>query len=216
MKIESAIFRTSALNLEACPTSRLPEFAFVGRSNVGKSSLINMLTGKKQLAKTSATAGKTRLINFFEINHAWNLVDLPGYGYAKVSKDQRDAFNEHVSGYLTRRENLKTIFVLVDSRLEPLGGDLAFVEWLEYCNLPYSIVFTKTDRTSDTTVKNHAKQFLQELATIGIEPGNVYSCSAKTNAGRSQVLNHIQKQLPKKSKQKDKGPTIQLGWMKKR
>jgi GTP-binding protein len=213
MKIETATFRTSALNLEACPPSWLPEFAFVGRSNVGKSSLINMLTGTKELAKTSSVPGKTQLINFFEINKSWSLVDLPGYGYARLSKQKQHDFNTNVSGYLTGRDNLKHVFALIDSRLEPLEGDLAFIEWLQACDLPVSIIFTKADKSSDTRVQNHAEQFLHKLDEWGIQAERAFSCSAKTRAGRNDILQFIEKKLPKKTKSKNK---ISVGWMKKR
>ena len=216
MKIESAQFIGSAHDFESCPTSNLPEFAFVGRSNVGKSSLINMLTdSKKQLAKTSSTPGKTKLINLFRINNSWTLVDLPGYGYAKLSKQKQHDFNVHVSQYLNERENLKHIFLLVDSQLEPLDGDLSFAEWLQQCDLPYSIIFTKTDRISDTTVKNHAGQFMARCKEWGLEPTEFHNCSAKTKRGRAPILQWIDGQLPKKKKDK-KSPTINIGWMKKR
>ena len=149
MKITSASYAGCATDLEACPVSNLPEFAFVGRSNVGKSSLGNMLAEVKGLAKISGTPGKTKLINFFLINDRWTLVDLPGYGFARVSKAQQAAFNEQVSAYLTGRENLKQVFALIDSQLEPLDTDLAFVHWLQQCKIPYSIIFTKTDRSAD-------------------------------------------------------------------
>lgn len=212
MKIETADFRASARDLEACPNSWLPEFAFVGRSNVGKSSLINMLTGKKDLAKTSRVPGKTQLINFFEINKRWRLVDLPGYGYAKLSKAKQNDFNVSVSGYLTGRENLKHVFALVDSRLEPLEGDLAFIEWLSNCALPTSIVFTKVDKSSESLVENHMAQFLEILQEWKIQVNEVFSCSAKTRSGRSQILRFIETLLPKKPKLKNR---VSLTWMKK-
>ena len=212
MKIETATFRTSALNLEACPNSWLPEFAFVGRSNVGKSSLINMLTNQKELARTSSVPGKTQLINFFEINKSWSLVDLPGYGYAKLSKAKQRDFNIHVSGYLTGRENLKHVFALVDSRLEPLESDLAFLEWLNACKIPVSVVFTKVDKCSGGLLENHTKQFLHELNAWGITTTQVFSCSAKTRSGRGEVLNFIETMLPKKTKTKNR---ISVAWMKK-
>lgn len=213
MKITTARYTGTAVDLEACPRSILPEFAFVGRSNVGKSSLINMLADTKGLAKTSGTPGKTKLIHFFRINDAWTLVDLPGYGYAKVSKAQQQKFNQQVSGYLTGRENLKQVFALVDSQLEPLDTDFAFMDWLQQCAVPYSIIMTKTDRSADGKVKNHEAQLLQALADYSLEPNQVFKCSAKTKQGRSPLLNWIETQLPKKSKKK-KGKTIQLAWMK--
>jgi GTP-binding protein len=214
MKITSAQFAGCATDLEGCPPSSLPEFAFVGRSNVGKSSLINLLADSSGLAKTSGTPGKTRLINFFRINEQWTLVDLPGYGFAKVSKAQQAAFNEQVSGYLTGRENLKQVFALLDSQLEPLDTDLAFIDWLQQCGIPYSIILTKTDRSADSKVHNHEAQLLQALEDYGLNPNEVFKCSAKTKRGRGAVLNWIEGRLPKKSSQK-KGKSIQLGWMKK-
>ncbi len=214
MKITSARFFGCAINLEDCPASVLPEFAFVGRSNVGKSSLVNMLAETQGLAKTSGTPGKTRLINFFRINEQWTLVDLPGYGFAKVSKAKQAEFNESVSGYLTGRENLKQVFALLDSQLEPLDTDLAFVDWLQQCGIPYSIIFTKTDRSADSKVQNHEAQLLQALEDYGLKPNQIFKCSAKTKRGRGSLINWIESQLPKKSKKK-KGKSIQLGWMKK-
>lgn len=214
MKIVTATFIGSAPDLEACPHSNLPEFAFVGRSNVGKSSLINMLTNSKQLAKTSGTPGKTKLINMFRINDAWTLVDLPGYGYAKLSKKKQHEFNISVSQYLNARENLKHIFLLVDSQLEPLDGDLAFAEWLQHCELPYSIIFTKTDRSSTAKVQNHSGLFVDQCEVWGLNPTRVYHCSAKTKKGRGPILQWIEGQLPRKVKDK-KSPTINIAWMKK-
>lgn len=202
------------MDLEGCPPSNLPEFAFVGRSNVGKSSLINLLADTSGLAKISGTPGKTKLINFFRINDQWTLVDLPGYGYAKVSKAQQAVFNEHVSEYLTARENLKQVFALLDSQLEPLDTDLAFIDWLQQCELPYSIILTKTDRSADSKVQNHEAQLLQALEDYGLQPNEVFKCSAKTKRGRGAVLNWIEGRLPKKPKKKS-GKSIQLSWMKK-
>lgn len=214
MKITSALFTGCATDLAGCPPSSLPEFAFVGRSNVGKSSLINLLADTSGLAKISGTPGKTRLINFFRINEQWTLVDLPGYGFAKVSKAQQAAFNEQVSGYLTGRENLKQVFALLDSQLEPLDTDLAFIDWLQQCEIPYSIILTKTDRSADAKVHNHTVQLLQALEDYGLNPNEVFQCSAKTKRGRGAVLNWIEGQLPKKPNKKS-GKPIQLGWMKK-
>lgn len=214
MKITSTAFRGSAKTLEYCPVTHLPEFAFVGRSNVGKSSLINMLTSTKELAKTSSMPGKTKLINSFEINHTWHLVDLPGYGFAKLSRDQQYEFNLNVSEYLTERENLKQIFALVDSRLTPQDSDLAFVQWLHQCQLPFALIFTKTDKSSDNTVKNHSGQFIEALAELGISGMKHFNCSSKTSRGRNPILEFIDSQLPKKKK--SKAPSMSLGWMKKK
>lgn len=212
MKIVSAKLLASAQGLEDCPPSRLPEFAFIGRSNVGKSSLINALTERKELAHTSGKPGKTRRINLFRVNDAWTLVDLPGYGYAKLSREKQAEFNRDVSAYLTERENLKQVFLLVDSQIEPQGGDLSFAAWLQDCGVPYSIVFTKTDRGSENKALNHSEQFMAELEAWKLEPTQVYSTSAKTKQGRGPILQWIEQQLPKKPKKK--GKSINLGWMK--
>ena len=211
MKIESARYIGCATDLESCPHSNLPEFAFVGRSNVGKSSLVNMLADVKGLAKTSGTPGKTKLINFFRINDRWTLVDLPGYGFAKVSRAKQSEFNESVSGYLNGRENLKQVFALLDSQLEPLETDLAFIDWLQQCGIPYSIILTKTDRSADSKVINHEDQLIRALEDYGLNPNEIFKCSAKR--GRGALLNWVESQLPKATKKK--GKSIQLGWMKK-
>ena len=214
MKIQSARFIGCATDLESCPHSILPEFAFVGRSNVGKSSLVNMLAEVKGLAKTSGTPGKTKLINFFRINERWTLVDLPGYGFAKVSKAKQAEFNESVSGFLNGRDNLKQVFALLDSQLEPLDTDLAFIDWLQQCKIPYSIILTKTDRGADSKVTNHENQLIRVLEDYGLRPNEIFKCSAKTKRGRGALLNWIEGQLPKAPKKKN-GKSIQLGWMKK-
>ena len=158
MQIKSAEFTISNTEVSKCPLDGKPEFAFIGRSNVGKSSLINMLTSKKGLAKTSGTPGKTQLINHFLINEHWYLVDLPGYGYAKVSRTQRSSFERFISDYLTKRETLYNIFVLLDARLEPQKIDLEFMNWCGEKGLPFSMVFTKIDKLSSTALqKNLAK-----------------------------------------------------------
>ena len=213
MKITSANLSASARSLEECPPSRLPEFAFIGRSNVGKSSLINTLTERKELAHTSSKPGKTQRINLFNINGAWTLVDLPGYGYAKLSREKQSEFNREVSAYLTQRENLQQVMLLVDSQIEPQGGDLSFAQWLQNCGVPYSIVFTKTDRSSAGKTAGQREQFLAELAVWELEPTKIFSCSAKTRRGRGELLQWIEQQLPKRAK-KQKGPAINLKWMK--
>ncbi|MAS63717.1 MAG: YihA family ribosome biogenesis GTP-binding protein [Coraliomargarita sp.] len=212
MKIDSAQFVTSAKDLASCLVSDLPEFAFIGRSNVGKSSLINMLAGKKELAHTSSKPGKTQLINFFEINRAWHLVDLPGYGYAKVSKSKQHDFNRDISAYLTERTNLKHIFLLVDSQIDPQGGDLSFAQWLQKCELSYSIIFTKIDRSSSSHVFNHAQCFTKALSDWDLRPTKIFYCSAKISKGRGPLLQWIQQQLPKRSK-KNKSGGLNLDWM---
>lgn len=199
--------------MEECPASDLPEFAFIGRSNVGKSSLINALTDRRELAHTSGKPGKTQRINLFTVNEAWTLVDLPGYGYAKLSRKKQGEFNREVSAYLTERENLKQVFLLIDSCIEPQGGDLAFADWLQDCGVPYSIVFTKTDRGSAGQTSGYQEQFRAELEAWGLEPAEVFGSSAKTGKGRGRILQWIERQLPKKVKKK-KGPAINLKWMK--
>lgn len=213
MKIDSAIFRGSAQTLDECPTSSLPEFAFVGRSNVGKSSLINLLTDRKELAKTSSKPGRTRLIHFFEINGAWSLVDLPGYGFAKVSKARQYEFNLNVSAYLTRRPNLKQIFALVDSRREPQESDLAFIQWLHEHKLPFSVVLTKIDTVSEHAADETSQQFLDQLKARATEPTSVFRCSAKTSQGKGTILQFIETLLPKKKR--SMGAKISMGWMNK-
>jgi GTP-binding protein len=212
MKIESAELRASAGGFEDCPSSSLPEFAFIGRSNVGKSSLINMLTERKELAHTSGKPGKTQRINLFTINDAWALVDLPGYGYAKLSRAKQDAFNREVSAYLTERDNLKQVFLLLDSQIELLDSDLAFANWLQQCEVPYSIVLTKTDRGSKGTVERFKSELEAALEELNLKPTAIYACSAKTKAGRGPLLQWIAAQLPKKPKKKS-GKGLNLGWM---
>jgi GTP-binding protein len=214
MKIESAVFSRSARTLDECPVSTLSEFAFVGRSNVGKSSLINMLTGKQHLAKTSSVPGKTKLINFFTINQQWHLVDLPGYGFAKVSRSQQAEFHQEVSRYLSQRNNLKCIFALVDARLEPQTSDLEFITWLHDCALPYAIILTKTDKQGHQTSLKQQSLMQQELSDLGINNARCFECSAKTQRGRSKVLSYIESFLDKKPK--EKGPKLALNWMNKR
>lgn len=195
MNINSANFATSAPDLGSCPPTNLPEFAFIGRSNVGKSTLINLLTGKKGLAKVSGTPGKTQLINFFEINRQWNLVDLPGYGFAKVSKQQRAGFNIAVADYLEKRENLIHTFVLIDSRLPPQKIDLAFVAWMVEVEVPFSLVFTKTDKQSTgKTDLNIAKFRREALANVMPKP-TIFSSSSVKKTGRKEVLGQIEKLL---------------------
>ncbi len=192
MRVQNATFAGSAVNLEKCPASSLPEFAFIGRSNVGKSSLINMLTNKHGLARVSKTPGRTREINFFNIDQKWNLVDLPGYGYAKVSKSMRDQFNEFVSHYLVERENLCGIFVLIDSRHEPQKLDLAFVRWIIENQLPFALIFTKTDKTKPKLVKKHVALFTEAMKEWSDGEPIVLQTSAEKATGRKEVLGFIE------------------------
>lgn len=188
MKINSAEFKVSAPGLRSCPAWSLPEFAFIGRSNVGKSSLINLLTGRRELAKVSATPGKTQLMNFFLINGRWSLVDLPGYGYAKVGQMQRADFNEAVADYLANRPNLRRVFVLIDSRLPPQAIDLDFVQWLERCPAPYAIVFTKTDKQSAAQTREKTALFERAMTAWRAELPPIFMSSAKDGFGRGDIL----------------------------
>ena len=191
MQIQSATFETSSPDLASCPQSDYPEFAFIGRSNVGKSSLINTLTNKKDLAIVSSKPGRTRLINFFLINRKWTLADLPGYGYAKASGHQRSKFNEFVSDYLVNRSNLSCVFVLIDSRLSPQRLDLEFTQWLIEYEVPFVLVFTKTDKIKPGAVKRNIESFQEAMTEFCDGLPRVYSCSAKTGLGRKEILHFI-------------------------
>ena len=188
MKIQSARFATSFNSVETCSPAQLPEFAFIGRSNVGKSSLINLLTNQKGLAKVSAQPGHTRLINFFVVNEEWCLVDLPGYGYARAPKSERDRFNDFVADYLETREGLTHVFVLIDSRHEPQRIDIDFVTWLVEKQVPFSLVFTKADKLKPSKVAANRDQFLAALSehVDGQPPTFITSSASKT--GRMDVL----------------------------
>jgi GTP-binding protein len=194
MKITLAEFSKSSSNLSQCPDTDRPEFAFIGRSNVGKSSLINMLVNKKNLAKTSGTPGKTRLINHFSIESdsgKWYLVDLPGYGYAKISKSEREKWEEMIREFLDERENLICTFVLVDVRLEPQKLDLEFCLDLGVNGLPFAIVFTKSDKEKPGAVERNVNAFCNKLLETFSELPNVFVTSANTRLGRDQVLGFI-------------------------
>ncbi len=198
MKITSAEFLTSATGLRSCPRGELPEFAMIGRSNVGKSSLINMLTERRGLAKVSATPGKTRLLNFFAINQGrgqWLLVDLPGYGYAKIAQEKRADFNEAVAVYIEGRENLLCVFVLIDSRLEPQRIDLDFLQWLGERDMPHALVFTKTDKQSPTATRANVDRFKQALSAWRAELPPLFLSSSETKAGRGEILRFIEQTM---------------------
>ncbi len=195
MKIKSAAFEISAPNLRSCPQWALPEFAFIGRSNVGKSSLINVLTERRELAKVSDAPGKTKLINFFVINGAWCLVDLPGYGYAEVGRQRRLEFNESVADFLSGRRNLRCVFVLIDSRLPPQPIDLEFLRWLETCVTPYALIFTKTDKQSAAQGRINIEVFKKAVSAWRSELPDSLAISSKTGAGRSDILGYISETL---------------------
>ena len=195
MQIRSAEFVTSATGLSGCPDWGLPEFALIGRSNVGKSSLINMLAGRGSLAKTSATPGKTRLLNFFLINRTWGLVDLPGYGFAKGPKTERFDFNELVGDYLENRENLRQVFVLIDSRLPPQRIDLDFIDWLGGVGAPFSLLFTKTDKQSASKTRAAMAAFREAATPLLRGEVDVQTTSAKSGDGRRDVLQRIESLL---------------------
>jgi GTP-binding protein len=200
MKIKTAEFERSAPDLASCPQSVRPDFAFIGRSNVGKSSLINSLTQKKDLAKVSDLPGKTKLINFFLINNTWHLVDLPGYGFAKVTKEQRADFNESVADYLENRENLLCVFVLIDSNLPPQKIDLEFLEWLGSTPTPFVLVFTKADKLSATRAQANIDAFKKSIAGWwGDELPGIIVSSSKTKDGRSEILDVIAETLKSKN-----------------
>ncbi|MCE9587094.1 MAG: ribosome biogenesis GTP-binding protein YihA/YsxC [Verrucomicrobia bacterium] len=199
MKILTAAFKASSPDLASCPESALPEFALIGRSNVGKSSLINMLTRSQGLAKVSQVPGKTQLINFFTINNTWNLVDLPGYGYAKVGKKERGKFSAFVSDYLQHRPNLRGTFVLIDSRLSPQAMDLEFLNWMVGCGLPLILAFTKTDTLSKGAVQKNIETFLVSMREITEEEPTYVLSSSKDQQGRKEILNLIGDALAEKS-----------------
>ena len=191
MKIKSAEFVMSNSNVTKAPKERIPEYAFIGRSNVGKSSLINMLMERKDLAKTSGKPGKTQLINHFKINDNWFLVDLPGYGYAKVSKKDRSIFAKFIYEYLEKRENLVCTFVLVDSRHEPQKIDMLFMEWLGEKQIPFVIVFTKMDKLSSSQLNKNLSKYKSEMLKTWEEIPQTFMSSAESGLGKLEILNYI-------------------------
>ena len=192
MKIKSADFVISNTDIDKCPKERIPEYAFIGRSNVGKSSLINMLTGRKSLAKTSGKPGKTQLINHFKINDNWFLVDLPGYGYAKVSKKNRSIFAKFIYEYLEKRENLICTFVLIDSRHEPQKIDMLFMEWLGQNQIPFVIVFTKMDKLSSSQLNKNITKYKTEMLKTWEDIPQTFRSSAESGLGKSEILKFIE------------------------
>ncbi len=191
MQIKVAEFVISNSEVSKCPQDQKLEFAFIGRSNVGKSSLINMLTGKKNLAKTSGTPGKTQLINHFIINDNWYLVDLPGYGYARASKSSRFKWEKFISEYLTKRETLMNTFVLLDSRLEPQKIDLEFMNWCGEKGIPFSMVFTKIDKLSSSALQKNIAKYKREMLKYWEALPPVFTTSSESGFGKEPLLNYI-------------------------
>ncbi len=191
MEIRSAEFVMSNTVAEKCPPGNLPEYAFIGRSNVGKSSLINMLTRKPKLAMTSSTPGKTLLINHFLINKEWYLVDLPGYGYAKRGKKMVEQIRAVIESYVQKRMQMTSLFVLIDSRLEPQANDLEFIHWLGENGVPFGIIFTKADKLTFGKRKESVKRYLEKLSETWEELPPYFVSSAETGLGRDEILDYI-------------------------
>jgi GTP-binding protein len=193
MKIKSADFVVSNSDVLKCPNEPLPEYAFIGRSNVGKSSLINMLTERKNLAKTSGKPGKTQLINHFKINNNWFLVDLPGYGYARVSKKDRTTFQKYITDYFNKRKQLVSAFVLVDVRHEPQPIDTDFMEWLGENLIPFAIVFTKADKLKPQALERQVQDYIKHLLTgVWEEAPQYFISSASKQMGKEEILSYIE------------------------
>lgn len=190
MLIKEAVFVVSNSEFKKVPTDKL-EYAFIGRSNVGKSSLINMLTGNKKLAKTSGRPGKTQLINHFLINNDWYLVDLPGYGYARASKSARGSWEKFIVDYLTGSEQLLNVFVLLDSRLEPQTIDIEFMNWCGEKGIPFSMVFTKTDKISSVVLQKNLAKYKKEMLQYWDELPPMFSSSSQTGDGKDKILDYI-------------------------
>lgn len=191
MNISSAEFLISNVDVNKCPDTKLPEYAFIGRSNVGKSSLINMLTNRKNLAMTSSKPGKTLLINHFLINGEWHLVDLPGYGYAQAGKANRDRLRKMIESYILMRNQLTNLFVLIDSRHEAQTIDLEFMQWLGINGIPFSIVFTKSDKLSASRFNENIKAYKDKLLEQWEELPPVFLTSSEKSIGRDDILNYI-------------------------
>lgn len=193
MRIKDARFVVSNSSVAQCPNTALPEFAFIGRSNVGKSSLINMLTSRKQLAKTSGRPGKTQLINHFLINNQWHLVDLPGYGYARASKKDKKEFQRYITEYFLQRQQLVTAFVLIDIRHQPQAIDLAFMEWMGTNQIPFSIVFTKADKLSENAISTSVTSYIKTLLDGNwAEAPTHFVTSSTSMLGKEELLTYIE------------------------
>ncbi len=196
MHIKSANFLMSNSSVDKCPTPDRPEFAFIGRSNVGKSSLINMLTNYKNLAKTSSRPGKTQLINHFTINNNWYLVDLPGYGYAKVSKKEKNKFQAYITDYIINRENLYCLFVLIDCRHDAQKIDLDFIEWCGEKEIPITLIFTKIDKIGTNKLANNIMNYKKKLLEFWSELPNILISSSESGAGKDEILSFISEVAP--------------------
>jgi len=191
MSIKSIVFLQSEVDWRKAPSPKLPEYAFIGRSNVGKSSLINMLANNKTIAKTSSRPGKTQTINHFLVNNAWYLVDLPGYGYAKISKTMRTKWVKMIDDYLVLRENLQIVFVLIDARLEPQKIDLEFINSLGEKQVPFALIFTKSDKLSATKVSQNVEAFKKAMLETWEELPPIFLSSAITAKGKTEILDYI-------------------------
>ncbi len=189
--IQSAKFIGAFPKTDDCPKTEFPEFAFIGRSNVGKSSLINLITNRKELAKVSKTPGKTQTINFFLIDESWHLVDLPGYGYARVSKTTREVFSKMIKYYLSHREQLLNVFVLIDSTISPQKIDLEFINWLGEMRIPFSIIFTKSDKDKALAVQKNIKQFKSKMLENWTALPSMILTSAEKNRGSKEIMEFI-------------------------
>ncbi len=196
MDIKTATFTVSNSTYKKCPKPDRPEYAFIGRSNVGKSSLINMLVGNKSLAKTGANPGKTQLINHFEINNSWYLVDLPGYGYARISKTSREKWSKMIQDYLLYRENLMNVFLLIDSRIPPQTIDLDFITFLGSNGIPFSIVFTKIDKGKQREVEANIAVYKKRLLETWEELPTIIKTSSVTHYGKDHILTVIEQINP--------------------
>ena len=192
MQIKTISFLQSVVDWKKCPDSSLPEYAFIGRSNVGKSSLVNMLANNNKLAKISGRPGKTQTINHFIVNNQWYLVDLPGYGYAKITKTIKENWSKMITDYITMRENLQILFVLIDSRLEPQKIDLEFINRLGDKMVPFGIIFTKTDKLTVTGANKNKEKFKKELSESWDELPPIFSSSAVSGSGKEELLNFIE------------------------
>lgn len=196
MNIITADFLCSNTDYRSCPPSDKPEFAFIGRSNVGKSSLINMITSRKGLAKTSGTPGKTQLINHFLINNTWYLVDLPGYGFAKASQTSREKWEKMIRNYLINRENLLTTLVLIDSRLKLQLIDIEFMQWMGEHHLPFALIFTKTDKLTKNELASNLSAYKKKLLDYWEELPPLIITSAESTHGKDDVLNYLDEAIP--------------------